>query len=167
MRLFDLKLFKEARFGSDVPTAFQNPGDRDDPYPNNFVPNKGKSRRVTQFMNQGGPGDIPDISASGGKFSDNDVPLSDYLKNPTSHPYSNHGDPDPLFSSFIDNGDKRQYGDGGYSDQFTGSDSPLSNTSTRNRSTPGKKNEPYDRKPLTSHMNVARIQSKIRKLSNY
>ncbi len=167
MKIFDLKIFKEARFGSDVPTAFQNPGDRDTPYPSNFIPNKGRSRRITQFMNQGGPGETPDMSASGGKFSDNDVPLSDYLENPTSHPYSNSGDPDPLFSSFRDDGDKTQYGDGGYSNQFTGGDSPLSNKDSINRATPGKKNEPYDRKTLTSQMNIARMQSKIRNLSNY
>jgi hypothetical protein len=165
MRVFDITLFKEARFGSGTPTAFTAPEDRDDPYPSSFIPNDGKSRRITQFMHQGFPGETPDMSASGGKYSRNDIPLSDNLEEPLKHPYSNSGDPDNLFNNQEDPGSKGQYGSGGYGEQFYSEEHPLSRTKRMNRLSEEYKGEPYDRKTPTSNMNSTNIQSRVRKLT--
>jgi hypothetical protein len=165
MIYFDIGMFKDARFGDATPTAFTAPIDRDDPYPQNHVPNDGKAYRITRFMHQGLPGDNADISSPGGRYSRNDLPLEDILKKPLEHPYSSPGDPDLPFSNPQEEGDKTQYGDGGYAQQFYDSASPLSRRDTINRLDGTLKNQPYDRKPLTSQMNVAKIQKTVRDLT--
>ncbi|MAG28506.1 hypothetical protein CMI47_23505 [Candidatus Pacearchaeota archaeon] len=165
MRVFDITLFKEARFGSGTPTAFQSPVDRDDPYPSNFIPNDGKSRRITQFMNQGLPGETPDISSSGGKYSRNDIPLSENLEKPVRHPYINGGDPDLPFGAGDVDGSNDQYGNSNYGQHYYNDDSPLSRLNEINRLNQEYKDKPYDRKTLTSNMGMQNIQSKVRKLT--
>tara|TARA_Y100000034_G_scaffold133189_1_gene198016 strand:- start:4738 stop:5244 length:507 start_codon:yes stop_codon:yes gene_type:complete len=165
MRYFDLSIFKEARFGSDPPTAFQMPGDRDSPYPESYIPNDGKAYRITRFMNQGLPGETPDMSSSSGKYGRDDLPLKDVLEKPIVHPYSNQGDPDLPFGPDQEEGDKTQYGDSDYSQQFFEDDSPLSRRNELNRLNNNLKNKPHDRKPLTSRMNIVNMQNAVRNLT--
>ena len=165
MRYFDIGIFKESRFGSDPPTAFTSPLDRDDPYPASHVPNDGKAYRITRFMHQGFPGENPDISSPGGRYSRNDLPLSEVLKTPVEHPYTSRGDPDLQFGPQQEEGDNRQYGEGDNSQQFFDNFSPLSRRNTINRLDESITNQPYDRKPLTSQMNVLKLQRTIRDLT--
>lgn len=121
-------LLRTAQRQSGTPNAF-DPWGRRDPYQLYSLPNDGQGKKLTTPFSLGFPGEPTDGSSSGlggDKF--------DRVNSNLPHPYAENGDPvaknadpdDPFLANEGDRPERTEYGTGGYGQQFTSDDSPLS-----------------------------------------